>query len=190
MRSRPQRESPLDLLLQTALDAVIVLSAEGKITEWNERSAEMFGWSRNEAVGRSLAELVIPERHRDAHASGLRRFLETGEEGYLRRRVELPALHRGGGEFPVEVRISPVALAHGTAFVGCLRDLSARQALQQELRESSRQFQLLVGAITDYAIYIARPRGADHDLECRRGTDQGLYRRRDRRTALFPLLQR
>jgi len=159
MRSRPQRESPLDLLLQTALDAVIVMSAEGKITEWNERSAEMFGWSRDEAVGRSLAELVIPERHRDAHASGLRRFLETGEEGYLRRRVELPALHRGGGEFPVEVRISPVALAHGTAFVGCLRDLSVRQALQQELRESSRQFQLLVGAITDYAIYMLDPEG-------------------------------
>src|SRR5712671_548026 len=159
MRSRSQRESPLDLLLQTALDAVIVMSAEGKITEWNERSAEMFGWSRDEAVGRSLAELVIPERHRDAHASGLRRFLENGEEGYLRRRVELPALHRGGGEFPVEVRISPVALAHGTAFVGCLRDLSARQALQQELRESSRQFQLLVGAITDYAIYMLDPEG-------------------------------
>jgi PAS domain S-box-containing protein len=119
----------------------------------------MFGWSRDEAVGRSLAELVIPERHRDAHASGLRRFLETGEEGYLRRRVELPALHRGGGEFPVEVRISPVALAHGTAFVGCLRDLSVRQALQQELRESSRQFQLLVGAITDYAIYMLDPEG-------------------------------
>jgi PAS domain S-box-containing protein len=159
MRSRPQRESPLDLLLQTALDAVIVMSDGGKITEWNERSAEMFGWSRGEAVGRGLAELIIPERYRDAHARGLRRFLETGEEGYLRRRVELPGLHRGGGEFPVELRISPVGLAHGTAFVGCLRDVSARQALRQELQESSRQFQLLVGAITDSAIYMLDPEG-------------------------------
>jgi PAS domain S-box-containing protein len=159
MRSRPQRESRLDLLLHTALDAVVVMSAEGKITEWNERSAEMFGWSRDEAVGRKLATLIIPKRHREAHANGLRRFLETGEEGYLRRRVELPALHRGGGEFPVEVRISPVELADGTAFVGCLRDVSARQALREELQESSRQFQLLVGAITDYAIYMLDPEG-------------------------------
>jgi PAS domain S-box-containing protein len=159
MRSRLQRENPLDLLLHTALDAVIVMSAEGRITEWNERSAEMFGWSRNEAVGRNMAELIIPERYREAHANGLRHFLETGEEGYLRRRVELPGLHRSGGQFPVEVRISPVELAHGTAFVGCLRDVSARQALQRELRESSRQFQLLVGAITDYAIYMLDPEG-------------------------------
>jgi len=94
MRSRPQRESPLDLLLQTALDAVIVMSADGRIAEWNERSAEMFGWSRDEAVGRNMAELIIPERYREAHASGLRRFLATGEEGYLRRRIELAGLHR------------------------------------------------------------------------------------------------
>src|SRR5947208_2409143 len=159
MRSRPQRESPLDLLLQTALDAVIVMRADGRIAEWNERSAEMFGWSRDEAVGRNMAELIIPERYREAHARGLRRFLETGEEGYLRQRIELPGLHRSRGEFPVELRISPVALDGGTAFVGCLRDVSTRQALQQELLESERQFGLLVNAISDYAIYRLDPEG-------------------------------
>jgi PAS domain S-box-containing protein len=159
MRSRLQPESPLDLLLHTALDAVIVMSADGTIAEWNERSAEMFGWSRDEAVGRNMAELIIPERHRDAHTRGLQRFFETGEEGYLRRRVELPGLHRSLGEFPVELRISPVALDGGTAFVGCLRDVSVRQTLQQELLESERQFGLLVNAITDYAIYTLDPEG-------------------------------
>src|SRR5258708_4491739 len=159
MRSRPQRESPLDLLLQTALDAVIVMRADGRIAEWNERSAEMFGWSRDEAVGRKMAELIIPERYREAHASGLRRFLATGEEGYLRRRIELPGLHRSRGEFPVELRISPVALGDDTAFVGCLRDVSARQALQRELQESERQFQSLVNAITDCAIYMLDAEG-------------------------------
>jgi len=159
MRSRPQRESPLDLLLDTALDAVIVMNADGKITEWNELSAEIFGWSRDEAVGRNLAELIIPERFREAHASGLRHFLETGEVGYLRRRIELPGLHRSGREFPVELRISAVELDRGTAFVGVLRDVSARQEMQHELRETGRQFQLLVGAITDYAIYMLDPEG-------------------------------
>ena len=159
MRSRPQRESPLDLLLHTALDAVIVMSADGTIAEWNERSAEMFGWSRREAVGRKLADLIIPERYREAHTSGLRRFLDTGEEGYLGRRIELPALQRSGGEFPVELRISPVPLDGDTAFVGCLRDISARQTLQQELLESERQFHLLIDAITDYAIYMLDPEG-------------------------------
>ena len=159
MRSRLQRESPLDVLLHTALDAVIVMGSDGRIVEWNEHSAEMFGWSRDEAVGREMAELIIPERHREAHARGLRRFLDTGEEGYLRRRIELPGLHRSRGEFPVELRISPVPLDGGTAFVGCLRDVSARQMLQQELAEVERQFGLLVNAITDYAIYMLDPEG-------------------------------
>ena len=159
MRSRLQRESPLDLLLHTALDAVVVMGADGRIVEWNERSAEMFGWSREEAVGRNMAELIIPERYREAHARGLRRFHETGEECYLGRRVELPGLHRSRGEFPVELRISPVEFSQGTAFVGCLRDVSARRALQQELVESEREFRLLVNAITDYAIYMLDPDG-------------------------------
>jgi PAS domain S-box-containing protein len=159
MRSRLQRETPLDLLLHTALDAVIVMSADGRIAEWNERSAEMFGWSREEALGRNMAELIIPVQYREAHSRGLRRFLDTGEEGYLGRRIELTGLHRSRGEFPVELRISPVGLDGGTAFVGCLRDISARQTLQQELLESERQFRLLVNAITDYAIYMLDPEG-------------------------------
>src|SRR5207302_703506 len=85
---------------------------------------------------------------------------DTGEEGYLRQRIELPALHRSGREFPVEVRISPIDLDGGTAFVGCLRDLSARRALQQELHEAERQFRILVESITDYAIYMLDPEGA------------------------------
>src|SRR5437016_1554901 len=159
MRSRSPRESPLDLLLHTALDAVIVMSADGKIAEWNDYAGTMFGWRRDEALGRIMAELIIPERLRAAHAEGLRHFLDTGEEGYLRQRIELPALHRSGREFPVEVRISPIDLDGGAGFVGCLRDLSARHALQQELHEAERQFRILVESITDYAIYMLDPEG-------------------------------
>src|SRR5712672_922396 len=159
MRARSPRESPLDLLLHTALDAVIVMSADGKIAEWNDYAGTMFGWRRDEALGRNMAELIIPERLRAAHADGLRHFLDTGEEGYLRQRIELPALHRSGREFPVEVRISPIDLDGGAGFVGCLRELSARHALQQELHEAERQFRILVESITDYAIYMLDPEG-------------------------------
>jgi PAS domain S-box-containing protein len=154
MRSRPQRENPLDLLLHTALDAVVVMQSDGTIVEWNERSAELFGWTRAEVVGRAMAELIIPERYRQAHFAGLKRFLETGEGKFLDRRLELSALHRSGREFPVELRISPIDLAGGTAFVGCVRDISVRRAIQKELQASEQQFQALVQAITDCAIYM------------------------------------
>src|SRR5437764_10694371 len=122
MRSRSQREGPLDLLLHTALDAVIVMSADGNIAEWNECATDIFGWSRAEAVGRNMAELIIPQRFRAAHAEGLRHFLETGEAGYLQQRVELPALDRDSHEFPVELRISSIGSGGATACVCSLRD--------------------------------------------------------------------
>jgi PAS domain S-box-containing protein len=159
MRSRPQSKNPLDLLLPTALDAVVVMQSDGTIVEWNERSAELFGWTRAEVVGRAMAELIIPERYRQAHFAGLKRFLETGEGKFLDRRLELSVLHRSGREFPVELRISPIDLAGGTAFVGCVRDISARRAIQQELQASEQQFQALVQAITDCAIYMLDPEG-------------------------------
>jgi PAS domain S-box-containing protein len=159
MRSRPQPKNPLDLLLHTALDAVVVMQSDGTIVEWNERSAELFGWTRAEVVGRAMPELIIPERYRQAHFAGLKRFLETGEGKFLDRRLELSVLHRSGREFPVELRISPIDLAGGTAFVGCVRDISVRRAIQQELQASEQQFQALVQAITDCAIYMLDPEG-------------------------------
>src|SRR5438034_184775 len=96
-----------------------VMKADGTISEWNERSAELFGWTRAEVVGRGLAEVIIPERYRPAHFEGLKRFLETGKAIYVDRRIELSALRRSGAEFPVELRISSIEMASETAFVGC-----------------------------------------------------------------------
>src|SRR5260370_26019908 len=89
MRSRPQRKNPLDLLLHTALDAVVVMQSDDTISEWNERSCELFGWTRAEVVGRTMAELIIPERYRQAHWNGLKRFLETGKGPSVGRRPQL-----------------------------------------------------------------------------------------------------
>ena len=70
MRSRLQRESPLDLLLHTALDAVIVMSADGKIAEWNDCATDMFGWARDEALGRCARIGRRAHGRDDRHAVG------------------------------------------------------------------------------------------------------------------------
>src|SRR5678815_2105825 len=66
------------LIVDTALDAVVAINRHGTITEWNPQAEAMFGWQRTQALGRELAELVIPERHREPHRRGMRRLLETG----------------------------------------------------------------------------------------------------------------
>ena len=128
----------LRLVLETTLDAVIVMKSDGIVVDWNDRAVSIFGWSREEAVGRTLAELVIPERYREAHKKGLRRYLESRTGEVIGRRIEVSGLRRNGDEFPVELSISPIQDGEGIIFVGCLRDLSERNALRLAQLELGR----------------------------------------------------
>src|ERR1700736_109716 len=95
-------------ILDLAHNAFVAIDQTGTITYWNPRAAEMFGFTREEAVGRRVGETIIPERYRDAHRDGLARFLQTGEGAVLNRRIELAAPRADGTEFPIEITISAV----------------------------------------------------------------------------------
>lgn len=156
-KSRSQRDVPLRLLFDTAVDALIVMKSDGTVADWNDRAVDMFGWSRADAIGRSLAELVIPTRYREAHHRGLKLYLETGQAKVLGRRVELSALRRTGEEFPVELSISP--FGDGKMFVGCLRDITTHVEAKKTSQIHELQFQFLVQGVKDYAIYMLDPQG-------------------------------
>jgi PAS domain S-box-containing protein len=153
------RDDPLSLLFAVAVDAVVVIKSDGTVTGWNDLAAEMFGWSRNETVGRQLAELIIPERYREEHYRGLKLFLETGEEKILGKRVELSGLRKSGEEFPVELSISPVERDGEMVFVGCLRDVSARVEASKAMQTQEQQFAVLVRGVKDCAIYMLDRQG-------------------------------
>lgn len=128
--------SQLQLLLHKVLDAVVVMRADGTISEWNGCAETTFGWTREQALGRSLNELIVPPQHREAHALGLRRFLETGEAHVLGKRLEISALHMSGAEFPIELSIAEMDDDGELVFIGFMRDISARKASERALRES------------------------------------------------------
>jgi PAS domain S-box-containing protein len=136
-RKHPGQDG-LRLILETALDAVIVMKSDGIVTDWNDRAVSAFGWSRNEAVGRTLADLIVPERHRDAHRNGLRRYLASKQGEVVGKRLELSGLKKNGEEFPVELSISRIEDGESILFVGCLRDLTERDALRAARDELAR----------------------------------------------------
>jgi PAS domain S-box-containing protein len=139
--------------LETALDAVVVMKSDGVVADWNDCAVGVFGWSREEAIGRTLAELIIPERYRDAHRNGLRRYLETGQGEVLGRRIEVSGLRKNGEEFPVELSISPLQDGESILFVGCLRDITERNALHLARVELARVTQMM--AMGEMAASIA-----------------------------------
>jgi PAS domain S-box-containing protein len=130
-------------IIDAALDAVVTMNTEGVITGWNRQAEATFGWTREEAVGRSMSQTIIPLRYREAHQLGLRRYLATGEATVLGRRLELSALHRDGHEFPVELAITPIGTARRRGFSGFVGDISERKLAQSRLQAQLERLSLL-----------------------------------------------
>ena len=140
-------EARLKALLDSALDACVTMDETGRIMSWSAAAETVFGWPVSEAIGRSLADTIIPSHHREGHARGLARFLETGEGPILRQRIEITALHRDGHEFPVELTVTPMRLGDHWLFGAFVRDLTeekrAEQVLQKEVGEREAAERLL-----------------------------------------------
>ena len=119
-------------ILDTALDAIIGMDHRGIITQFNPAAERIFGYTQAAAVGRDLADLLIPVELRDAHREGLRRYLATGVGPFLDNRVQTSAYHADGHEFPVEVSITRVPEESPPRFTGFVRDQTARARAEQE----------------------------------------------------------
>ena len=136
-----ENEERTRLIIDAAIEAVITMDADGTITEWNAQAETTFGWSHQEAVGRNLAAVIIPPRHREAYERGLARYLETGEGPFLNKLIEVTALRRDGHEFPVELAVTPLRLDGAVIFNAFIRDITARKESQQALTAYAKQLE-------------------------------------------------
>lgn len=120
-------------MFDAALDAVLTMDEEGRLVDLNRHAEEMFGLT-HEAIGRRIADLVVPPELRQAHEQGLRRYLETGEAVVLGRRIELEAVRADGRRFPVELAVTRVSAPGSRAFTAFVRDISQRRRRDDALR--------------------------------------------------------
>jgi two-component system, cell cycle sensor histidine kinase and response regulator CckA len=126
-------EGRLRAIIDSALDAIVTTDADGVITGWNRHAEVVFGWSAREAIGKTLAETIIPERHRASHEEGMKRYLTTGETRILNRRIEIAARRRDGEEFPVELTVSSSRTGNRTLFSAFIRDLTERRTAENRI---------------------------------------------------------
>ncbi|WP_425934318.1 PAS domain S-box protein [Aeromonas rivipollensis] len=138
-----RREAELQMVLQNANDAYVCIDHHGVIRDWNRQAEHTFGWSREEAIGRPLDETIIPAQMRDAHKTGLARYLATGKHHVLNQHIELTAVRRDGMTLPVEVRISPLFIDGKTIFSAFLHDITERKQA-----EAIREYEATHDALT------------------------------------------
>lgn len=150
-------EARMRAILEGALDAVIGVRIDGRITRWNRSAEEVFGWSRTEVLGRPACDILVPERYRAKCEQELERFRDAGRLPMLGCRVEWIALRRDGTEFPVEVRITPEADEEGAAFTVFVAEITERHRVAHELNN------LLMG-IRPFAELLERRSHSDESL--------------------------
>jgi PAS domain S-box-containing protein len=124
------------LVLDSSLDAVVTIDTSDAITGWSKSAEDIFGWSCQEAVGKRVADTIIPGHYRDAHLRGFKHFLATGEGPILNKRIEVTALHRDGHEFPVELTVTAIRLEPTWHFTAFVRDLTEKRRAEEALREA------------------------------------------------------
>jgi PAS domain S-box-containing protein len=138
-----ESEEEYRTLTETATDAIISIDDKGLVTTWNKAAERIFGYSKEEAKGKSVADLIIPEEYREDFKKGFEYFRETGQGPYVGRTIELYGLKKNGSTLPLEMALSALKLKEKWEATAIVRDITRRKKAEQELKESSRNLAYL-----------------------------------------------
>ncbi len=136
-----QSEALNATVLSASLDAVVTIDSNGKFIEYNQSAEEIFGYSKDQVMGESMAELIVPREFRALHHQELRRYLETGRGEVLNKRLELKGLRKNGEIFPIELTITPIEAQGKIFFTAFVRDITEQENARKELRVAAQAFE-------------------------------------------------
>ncbi len=140
-RELQEKQQNLQQLLINAPDAVIVINNSSRITFWNPKAEEIFGWQAGEVLDQRLETVIIPFQYREAHKKGMERYLSTGDGPVLNKTIEITALRRSGREFHVSLTISPTMQDGQRAFIAFIRDITEEKQNQLDLERKTKELE-------------------------------------------------
>ncbi len=162
-------------ILESAMDCVVAMDAEGIVTEFNRAAEQTFGYNRKDVLGKPMAPLLIPGARREEHYAGVRRFATTGLSRYLGLPHELMAMRADGTEFPVSISVAPLRAPGVTGFLAVIRDVTESKRLQAQFLQAQKMesvgrlaggvahdFNNMLTAILGYADLTLLKLGAGH----------------------------
>lgn len=147
-----QQDERLKAVVNGILDAMVQIDNQDIICDWNIQAENMFGWQKTDIIGKTLHETIIPERYRQQHIQGIKRFLSSGESKILNSRIETYAQHYNGHEFPIELSIVPLKMNGVYEFHAFMRNITERKRSEQKLVEREQRYHLLINS-SPYCIH-------------------------------------
>lgn len=125
-------------IVETALDAFVQTDDRSTILNWSSRAEELFGWRRDEALGRNAIDLIVAPSERERVKTGLSRFLDSGDGQTLNRRRELMCCRRDGKDFKAELSVTALKRREGQLFNVFYRDLTDKIAAEERIRHAEK----------------------------------------------------
>jgi diguanylate cyclase (GGDEF)-like protein/PAS domain S-box-containing protein len=138
-------ESLKGAILESSLDCLVTIDHQGKIVEFNPAAEATFGFTREQALGKVMVDLIVPPRLRDAHRQGFAHYLATGKGPILGKRLELEAIRADGTEFPIELAIAALGGTSTPMFTSFIRDITARKEADKRIKRFNRVYAVLSG---------------------------------------------
>ena len=126
-----ESEQRIKTILESAPDPFIGADFQGRITDWNPRAEALFGWSREEVIGRPLVQVLVPERYRGSAERALAQFVASGNAGFAGRPMERTVVDRAGREIDVEMRIGVIDTGKLQLMCAFLHDVSHRREVER-----------------------------------------------------------
>ncbi len=148
-------------IVELALDAIISADQTGRVIEFNPAAERIFGYTYDHALGKPLADLIVPPALRETLRKGWEGYLATGEESGIGKRIEITAMRADGGEFPVELGVCVVGRSDPPVFTAYVRDLTQQKEAEAALSERAR----LADLTADVAIALAKGANATRILQ-------------------------
>jgi PAS domain S-box-containing protein len=153
-----ESEARFRSITQSATDAIISADSDDNIISWNKSAQTIFGYTEEEALGKSLI-MIIPERYRDAHKKGLERVNSTGETRIIGKTVELVGMRKDGSEFPLELSLSTWKIGIRRLYSAVIRDITESKQAEEKLKQTLTELERSNKDLEQFAY------AASHDLQ-------------------------
>ena len=155
------------LIMNAALDAIICINGDDTISLWNPQAEKIFGWTKEELVGKRLSDYIIPDPYKEMHRNGMKRYKETGYGPGLNVMLELTAVNRQGHHFPIELTVLPIRQeGEEEIFCAFIRDITDRKRNDETLRELNERMSKTIEDLAKSNIELEQfAYIASHDLQ-------------------------
>lgn len=139
-----QREEMNRLIMNSALDAIVIIDEYGSVISWNPAAEKIFGHKKDSVIGKNMGEIIVPQNLRASHDAGMERFRLSGQSRILNQVLELPAINKDGKEFPIEISVICFEQENKNYYCGFIKDISERKSNEIRIRKQEEKYRNII----------------------------------------------